>query len=535
MSCSRPRPRGRLVAIQTGMVLLAMIVAASRSGAEEVESKPDSALAASLEQIAGTPLALEDAWEQARSKAASLLEAEAAVDAARAAVKRERGAFDPEIYGEATRSSDDRPTASPFSGASVLKTKLTSAIAGVRVRLPIGTDLEASLTATERETNSAFASLDPEYDTFGNLSLRQPLLAGFGPATRKSLSSAERNLESSRARYEDEVLALRARLEGAYWDLYAAERDYAVQQLIRDRARAFLTEAQIRARAGLVGPNQVANARVFLAEQEQAVLDREERLDQDSDALATLIGARPAGGMTRFRPTDEPPRSFPIEAADSLVARGIRRNHELRAARADVEVLRELARGARWDMLPAVDLVGSLGGNGLSGTGRDVIFGSDTLHTAISGGFGDTWRQVRNRDFPTWSAGVRVVIPIGFRAGAGEHERLMAEAAGAEQRLVAASRALEERIRSSNRELLHGMQRLAAAQDGVEASQEQVRIGLVEYRNGRTTAFELVRLGADLAAAQQRFSQALVRAAKAAAELSHLTSGAYPGPANARP
>jgi outer membrane protein TolC len=62
----------------------------------------------------------------------------------------------------------------------------------------------------------------------------------------------------------------------------------------------------------------------------------------------------------------------------------------------------------------------------------------------------------------------------------------------------------------------------------VDASQEQVRIGLIEYRNGRTTAFELVRLGADLAAAQQRYSEALVRTAKAAAELRHLTSGAYP-------
>ena len=33
----------------------------------------------------------------------------------------------------------------------------------------------------------------------------------------------------------------------------------------------------------------------------------------------------------------------------------------------------------------------------------------------------------------------------------------------------------------------------------------------------------------DLAAAQQRYSQALVRTAKAAAELRRLTSGAYPG------
>jgi hypothetical protein len=56
-----------------------------------------------------------------------------------------------------------------------------------------------------------------------------------------------------------------------------------------------------------------------------------------------------------------------------------------------------------------------------------------------------------------------------------------------------------------------------------------VRIGLIEFHNGRLTAFELVRLGEDYAIAQQRYSGALVRTAKAAATLRQLTSGGYPG------
>ena len=82
-------------------------------------------------------------------------------------------------------------------------------------------------------------------------------------------------------------------------------------------------------------------------------------------------------------------------------------------------------------------------------------------------------------------------------------------------------------MRQSYRELNNGQRRLKAAREGVQAAQEQVRIGLIEFQNGRSTAFELVRLGADFAAAQQRYSQALVRSAKAAATLKQLTSGAY--------
>jgi outer membrane protein TolC len=289
-----------------------------------------------------------------------------------------------------------------------------------------------------------------------------------------------------------------------------------------------LGEAKLRAAAGLVGPNQVANARVFLAEQEQAVLDQEERLDRGSDRLGTLMGRRPGAGQSRYRPVQEPPRDFPSVDQDSLVALALRRNHELRAVERQVAAAKERARRARWNILPSLDLLGAVGGTGLAGTGREVIFGADTLRTDVSGGFGESWAQVRGRDFPTWSIGVEFSLPLGNRSAGGEHDRLRAEVVKAQQRLVAARRAVEEEVRAQHRELMRGQLRLSLAKDGVDASYEQVRIGLLEYKSGRTTAFELVRLGADLAAAQQRYSEALVRTAKAAAELRHLTAAGYP-------
>ena len=123
--------------------------------------------------------------------------------------------------------------------------------------------------------------------------------------------------------------------------------------------------------------------------------------------------------------------------------------------------------------------------------------------------------------------GVEVTIPISLQGGSGETARLRAEATRAEVRYLTEARALEAQMRSNHRELFHSQRRLEVARMGVSAAQEQVRIGLIEFRNGRSTAFELVRLGADLAVAQQRYSQALVRAAKAAATLRQLTSGGY--------
>ena len=338
-------------------------------------ANPDSALAVTLAGIAGAPLTLADAFRSAEENATSLRDAEAALEGARASVRRERGGFDPELFARGTIASDDSPTASFFSGADVLKTEETSIEGGARMRLPLGTELEASLNTTRAKTNSSFASLDPQVNTHGELSLRQPLLAGFGPAARQALSAAERALAAAEARERDARLAIESDVTAAYWDVYAAERDLAVRLLLRDQARALLSDAETRARAGLVGPNQPANARVFLAEQEIGALDAEERLDRLSDALASLIGERPAEGSPRFRPIDEPPADYPTPPVDEAVADAVRRNFEIQAQRATVDQVRGLAGAARWNALPTLDLVGALGGNGLSGTGRDVIFG----------------------------------------------------------------------------------------------------------------------------------------------------------------
>jgi outer membrane protein TolC len=303
-----------------------------------------------------------------------------------------------------------------------------------------------------------------------------------------------------------------------------------VQQIITDRASALLNETQLRGKAGLVGPGAVANARVFYTQQEQSLLDTEETLDHTSDQLASLVGQRPPGDTRRYKPTDEPPHDFTVESEEALVTKAIRQSRELKGAERDLAAARARERGAWWNMLPTLDVRGSLGGAGLSGTGRDFInpFTGQPDRISPDGDFGDTFSQVRKRDFPSWSAGLSVSLPIGFRAGSGDHQRRRAEADIAEQRAIATRRSLEERVRAAYREVEHASKRMDAAQSGVLASLEQTRIGLIEFRNGRTTAFELTRVAADLATAQQRYSQALVRTAKAYADLRRLTSEGLP-------
>jgi outer membrane protein TolC len=492
----------------------------------QTTANPDSALETILDGLGGTRLTLQQAVQHAMANATSVRRAEAAYSAAEGSVRREQGNFDPEVFLSLEHLDNHQPTSSAFAGAPVLVTQQAVSRGGVRMNLPIGTQLSLEVNSNRLQTNSALATLNPEYNASGSLNIRQPLLGGFTASARKQLSRAEADRDAQRARYDEQVLAVRNDVEQLYWDLYAAERNFAVQKLTRDRAQAFLKETRLRAETGLAGANQVASARTFLAEQELLLYEREEQFGRISDQLASLIGVRPGDSTSRFIPVDTPAGDIPAEPVQALVERALANNLDLQAAQRDIDAAQTMATAARWEALPAVDLIGSVGGYGLLGTSRIVtIPGFPPLTAASPGGsFGDALNQVAKRDYPSWSVGVELSIPIGFRSGLGEKDRLEAEVLGAQQRSIELSRVLEEQVRAAYRELSHGRGRLEAAREGVQAAQEQVRIGLLEFRAGRTTAFELVRLGEDFAVAQQRYSDAQVRAAKAAALLRRLTS-----------
>jgi len=495
-------------------------------------ASPDSALTATIADLPGERLLLDDAVVKAARQATEARVAEAEMISATQAVRREKGVFDPELFGSGDWSGADTPTASLFAGAEVLKTESTDFEAGARMRLRLGTELSASVTSLRTTTNSEFTSLNPEYQAFGALTLRQPLLKGFGPSARGDLSFAERNLDGALARYEGAVLAVRTEVESVYWELYGAERNHAVTRLIRDRASTFLEDTKLRARAGMIGPSAVANAEFFLTEAEQALLDTEEQMDRYSDRLASLMGRRPSA--LRYKSWDEPPTEFPVVSQDSLVAVVMNRNPDLQALASNAEALRALVKGSVWDARPTFDLIGGLGGSGLAGVPQDVFFpGSpDPVRTDVDGDRGNSVSQALGGDFPNWNVGFVFSLPLGNREGKGERDRLRAQVVRAEQNLLAGQRLMEEEVRAQHRELQRGNKRLEIATRGVAASIKQVEIGMLEYTNGRTTAFEVVRLAADLATAQQRYSDALVRTARAAAVLRQLTGGWYPGTGN---
>ena len=525
LPCAAHFRRRRTLPIVATVLVFAATLSLPRIVRAQESADPDTSYLAGEPAIESLDLTLEQAQRLATAHSPAARSAMAALRSARGARMKEAGAHDPAFHASNEQLSVDIPYISPSPFQS-FRQRTRTASAGLAWHSPLGTSLDLTLSRVRFEDDNGFNTLPTSRTARARLDFVQPLLGGFGPAAaRGELRAASRELEAAREALRAATLDLDAQVEGAYWELYAMDHRLAVQRLLRQRAAVFLRDQVLRGRAGVVGPGAVAIARTFLAEQETALLDARLREAAASDRLAEVIGLRPQGAE-RYRALDEPPAPAPSEPLADALARALDHNPSLRAGRADSAAARARERRAARNRWPTVEAFGGYGAAGLAGIGREVTFAGSTFGTVFDRGFGDAWDQVSGHDFPAWSFGLRVRVPVGWRAERGEYQRQL----GLYERALEAQRArrlaLESEVRAAHRETELGQRELNAALTLVEAAEEQARIARLEYQAGRGTAYDLVNFEADLAAARLRETEVRVRIARAAAELRRLTPSA---------
>jgi cobalt-zinc-cadmium efflux system outer membrane protein len=494
-----------------------------RAAEPDVGAEPDTSYMAGAPPVSTLALTLEQAQRLGAANSPAARAAAAALRSARGARMSAAADFDPVMSLAGEQTDVESPVSSPFAGAH-LRTRATNG--GVGWLSPIGTRLDLSLERMRVETDAPFSTLPTERRAHARLDFVQPILKGFGlAATRGNLRAAQRELEAAQQAMAAATYDLSANVENTYWALYAAEHRLAVQRLLRQRAAVFLRDQVLRGRAGVVGPGAVAIARTFLADQETALLDARLQAAAASDRLAEVIGIRPEGAEA-WQALDTPPAPAPVEPLAAVLARALDANPSLRAARADSAAARARERRARAHAWPMLEAFGGYGASGLSGVGRQIVFGTDTVGTVFDRGFGDAWDQVSGKDFPEWSFGLRLRTTIGWRADRGEYQRQLGNYERAREAARARRLALESEVRAAHRESELGQRELDAALTLVAAAEEQARIARLEYQTGRGTAYDLVNFEADLAGARLRETEVRVRIARAAAELRRLTTPA---------
>jgi outer membrane protein TolC len=400
-------------------------------------------------------------------------------------VGRERAAFDPTVSARLQAAQDRSPTLSRVQGNDV---RTIAGQAALTQRLPTGTQYELTYNTNRLRTNSPFATLNPAYSAEVLLNVTQPLLRNFGiDINRTAITVARGNREIALTNFRGQVIqSLFTTIQG-YWSLVQALDALEVARESLRLAQRLLEQNRVQVRVGTLAPIEVTQAEAGVASREEGAIVAEAAVRDAEDRLKRALLIDPANVFDyTLVPTDRP-EFTPVEIQLGPNLEAVTRlRPELAAARTDLQNREANLRLARNQRLPELNMVGSVGLNGL-----------DT-------GFANAEEQLGTEaaDQYQWSAGLLFSYPLGNRAGRNR-------VAGQELALRQARMALRnldlqvaEEVRAAVRAVNTNVKRVEATRESTRLAREQLTAEQKRLAVGLSTSFEVLRLQTDLATAR---------------------------------
>lgn len=413
-----------------------------------------------------------------------------------------RGEFDPTLNVIANTQTNQQSTSqSDLEGSDGPRNENLGGRVSMDKKVDTGGTVTVSTNTSKLLTNSEFSTLNPAYDADVSVSVRQPLMGGFGTdVNRASRNRALVGVDRADYVLQGQILDVVLETEQSFYNLAYQRATLKVRQAAREVAEQFLEENRFRRSNGMATSLDVTQAEVGLADQAALVLDSEQAVSDAEDLLRTLLGDltfdTPISELEVDLSTDE----IPSVAGAYGVA--LKKQPEYNAALSYSEQLKFDVILARSAGRPTLDLGGALGY-----TGRDESFGN--AYEGIPTGEGYHWQ-------------VDLVyrVPWGLRAGKARLQQAELVQRREEMRIQDLEQSMMRDLRTAIRAAETGLERVRIAQLRSQLSQQEYELEKAKFEAGLSTS----RLVLD---AQQRSDAARVSEFEAFVGLKNAWSGLY--------
>ena len=312
-------------------------------------------------------------------------------------VDRARAAFQSQVTMSASTGAslqaNSREEQIVRSGAGIYDRESLDVSASISRLLGSGTKVEGKATLSRFLTN---VSKVDEYRTFYGVTLTHPLARDGGvDATMARVRVAESEVAGSGAAVRDAEGSVAAQAVFAYWDLTLAQHRVAHSSEKIAMGERLLAQAQAASRQGRLPESQVLDVESDLIRYRAAVVEARTAQVEAAAQIAALLGDSLEALGGRPRAVEALPGTPGVlPDADQAMARARESRADLRQRRAVLEREQVQMSYALNQARPKVDVVASYGFNG--GPSRSQAVGVASL-----------------KDFPAWSVGLQVAMPLG--------------------------------------------------------------------------------------------------------------------------
>lgn len=456
--------------------------------------------------------------------------------------------LDPFLTGTVSWGHQTQPQTSPFvTGTSSLVAERTIGNFGVQQSFNTGTTAFVGFNNNFTSQNSGRNDFNPSKNANGQLQITQKLMEGFGRAVNnRNIRISRNNIKVSELVFQQQVIATVAAIISLYWNLVSANEDVRVKQQALALNQKLYDDNKKQVEIGTLAPIEIIRAEAEVARSQQDLTISETDLLQQETVLKNALSrtgvASPGLGESRIIPTDKisMPDTEAVEPIQDLVGKAVTGRPELEQSRVNLESAKIGLKGTKSALLPTVDAFVNFQQNGLSGALNTqpvpaAIPGQPSLPRNPNnidgyflGGYGTALAQIFRRNFPDYSAGVTLNIPLKNRAAQNDVARDQLGVRQSEIRFQQSLNQVRVEVQNAVISLQQARARYQTSVKNRVLQEQTLDAEQKKYALGASTIFFVIQAQRDLTAAQASEVASLSTYARARNELERATGQTLP-------
>ncbi len=290
-----------------------------------------------------------------------------------------------------------------------------------------GLTAQVTFASSHFHVNSNFFSVNPYTSGDLDLQVTQNLLQGFGSAVNgRNIRVQRNNVKVSDLQFKQQVMTTVSAALNLYWDLIAFSEDLRARQQEVSAAQQLLEDNKRQVQIGAIAEIEITRAEAQLYSSQQDLVVSQTNLQQQEIVLKNALcrNGISAAGLENIHivPLDkiEIPPSDEIRPAQELVNQALANRPEIAQAQLNIESNQMNLVGIKNSLKPTLQAFAELTNNALTGE-LTAAGAAQPGVTYLAGGYDNLLAQIARRNFPNYSAGFSLNIPLRNRAAQSDY------------------------------------------------------------------------------------------------------------------
>lgn len=379
-----------------------------------------------------------------------------------------------------------------------------------------GTYMQLSYGSQWSKFNSLSFNINPYSSATLDFQVSQNLLQGFGkPVLGREIRVSKNNEKVSDLQFKQQVITTISAVLNLYWDLVSFNQDLKARKDELATAQALFEDNKKQVQIGTLAPIEVTRAEAQVYASQQDLLISQTNLLQQETVLKNALSrngvASPTLAEVHIIPLDhiEVPPADNLKPINDLVQQALGNRTEIAQNRINIDSQKILLRGIKNGLKPSLQVFADVNNTGLSGPAN--VLGPNEVEPVpyLTGGYGNLLAQIFRRNFPSYSAGLSLNIPLRNRAAQADYATSALELRQSELTLQKAVNQVRVDVNNAVIGLRQARVRYDSAVKARILQQQTLDADKKKYTLGASTVFQVVQDQQNLATSESAETQAL--------------------------